>query len=251
MYRRVAPGRPTRAASHETGVIQLPDHDLPRRGLDLRMAFQAKVVVPFHEQLLVDRAVWIVASRAAFAQRLMLEREGPRLLAMALRARLIQLRHRQPARRLSDVAPVRVMAIHTVHAVFHDRMVVRQFEFGVNFEVTLIAACGVLARIDDELAPAPSGRDVFAARTVAGFAAREARPFQIVFVEAPVRTGGEDPRNVRVAIRARLVAHESRAFDFRRGNDRSGQRGTRTQNQARECQDGHGNGGAQPPALLN
>ena len=217
-------------------MILLADDDLACRCLHLGMAFQAKVVIPFDQQLLIDRAMRVMTSRAAFAHRFVFECERPGLVAMALGAGLIELGHRQSARRFLDVAPVRVVAIDTVHPFFHDGMMMRQIELRMNFQMALITARGVLARIYDEFASATSASDVLAARAVTGFTPRHARPFQIVFVKPAMGTGGENPGDVRVAIRASLVPDEYRAFDIRRRDHGAVHCGTRAENQAGETE---------------
>ena len=218
MHGRVTAGRPASAPAHETGVVLLADDDLARHGLHLGMAFQAKVVIPFHKQLLVDRAMWIVARLAAFAERLVFECERPRLIAMALRAGLIELGHRQTSRRFLDVAPVRVVAIDAVHPFFHNGMMMRQVELRMNFQMALVTTRGVFARVHDEFASTAPAGNVLAARAVAGFAPRHARPFQILFVKPAMGTGGKNPGDIRVTIRARPVSDECRALNFRRSD---------------------------------
>src|SRR5439155_501087 len=80
------------------------------------------------EQLGVDRAVRRVANRTALAERFVFEHERPGLLAMALRAGLVQPRHGQSAVRFHDVAAVRVVTLDAVHPVFNHRMMLRQVE---------------------------------------------------------------------------------------------------------------------------
>ena len=75
-------------------MIDLANEQQVRRiRLHLRMASQAKIIVGLDQQLAVDRAMWSVANGAAFTHRFMLENECPRLLAMTLRAGLIEARH--------------------------------------------------------------------------------------------------------------------------------------------------------------
>ena len=67
-------------------MISLTNVEAPRRARYLSVAPEAQVHIALGQQLGVDAAVRIVASRAAFPQRLMLEDKGPGLLAMALGA---------------------------------------------------------------------------------------------------------------------------------------------------------------------
>ena len=92
---KVRPVRCCVAAAAETGpfpkpagsMITLADH---RKG-HLRMAAQAQVQVAAHQHFLVDRPMHLMASRAAFAQRLMLPDKRAALVLMALKAHLIDV----------------------------------------------------------------------------------------------------------------------------------------------------------------
>ena len=55
------------------------------------MAFKAKIRVVLDQQLAIDRSMRVMTDRAAFAQGFMLEDKRARLLAMALRATLVQV----------------------------------------------------------------------------------------------------------------------------------------------------------------
>ena len=91
--RRVASGAVTTSQSQVGRVVRLPDVDLTRRPGRLRVATETEVIVAVQEELGVDRTMRLMANRAAFAQGLVLEDHRARLLAMALRARLVQARH--------------------------------------------------------------------------------------------------------------------------------------------------------------
>jgi hypothetical protein len=104
------------------------------------------------------------------------------------------------------------VALDAVHPAFHHGMVIRQVELRMDFQVALIANGGVLAGIDNELPAPAAARDMLAASAVAGFAARFAGPFQVILVKARVRTGGEDPGNVCVAVGTDLIPNERGAF---------------------------------------
>lgn len=93
MDRGVAAGTPTAAEPEFIRVIFAPNDDLSRadeRALRLSVALEAKIIVAFGEQLGIDRAVRVVADRAAFTQGFVLEDERFALLAMALGAGLIE-----------------------------------------------------------------------------------------------------------------------------------------------------------------
>src|SRR6266404_3409791 len=125
MHRRMAAGAPTSALPQVGRVRSVADVDFSwrhARSLHLRVALEAEVGIAFDEHLAIDRAVRIVANGAAFAQGLMLEDKRPSLLAMALRAILIEPRHGQPARGLGDVGAMRIVALHAIHVAFEDGM---------------------------------------------------------------------------------------------------------------------------------
>ena len=146
---------------------------------------------------------------------------------MATRALLVEPRHRQAtARWLHDVEAMRIVALDAVHLAFADRVVLRQIELSVNFQMTGETCLRIAAGIDDKLGPSTARRDVFAPRTVAGFAARTARHLRRIDVQPRVRAGGENARVVRMAIDTCGVANEMRSFDFRRGYDGTFDRGT-------------------------
>lgn len=198
------------------------------------MTLQAEIVVGLDEHFPINRTVRLMACSAAFAQRFVLEHYRLCLFAMALRTRLIQTGHRQAARRFHDVMTMRIVALHAIHPKLGHRMVGGQIELGVNFEVTLVAALRVLARVHDESSATASHLHMFAAGTVARFAAGHFRPFQIFLVIAPMRTGGKDARDIGVAISADLIADEGGSFNFRWRDDRAINRRARTEKQTCE-----------------
>ena len=64
--RRVTAGAPATAEPQFVSVFDLPDKNPRSQRLLHRVAFETKVVVAFDQHLRVDRAVRIVAGRAAF-----------------------------------------------------------------------------------------------------------------------------------------------------------------------------------------
>ena len=235
MHRRVAAGAVTGAEFQMIGVIFLADYNGAGHRLHLRVTSEAKINVAFEQQFGIDRAVRRMTDGAALAQGFVLEHEWPRLLTMALRAILVQPRHRQSAARFHDVAAVRVMALHTIHPVFYDGMMLRKVEFSVDFKVALKTRRRVFAGIDNELAASAAGLHVLAARPVARFAAGHRRPVQIVLVKSSVGARRKIARDVAVAIGADFVADKMRAFDPRRLDHAAIQRGTGTDEQGRRA----------------
>jgi hypothetical protein len=147
---------------------------------------------------------------------------------MTLTARFVQPRHCQAAARFHDVAAVRVVALHAIHPILDDGMMVRQVELGVRFDMTLKTCRRIFAGIHDQSGAPGAGFDVFAPRPMTGFATGSRRPFQIIPVKPAVSTAREQARNFRVTVRAHLIADVMRAFNLRRFNDRPIQRRTRS-----------------------
>ncbi len=188
--------------------------------LHLGMTSQAKIVVRLDQQLSIDRPVRTVADSATLPHSFMFENKRTGLFAMALSARLIQPSHGQPPSWLHDVASVRVVALHAVHAPFHHRMMPGKVELGLGLEMAIEANRGIFAGINDGFS-APGRLEMFARGPMTGFAAGKTGPFHIILVETRVRTVGKKTRNISVAIDARLVAHERGSLNFRRRHDRS------------------------------
>ena len=136
------------------------------------MAFQAEIVVALGEQSAIHRSMRLMADGAAFAQSFVFPDKRAGLFAVTIRAGFVLTGHRQVCapRGLHDVHPVRIVAVHAIHAVFNDRMMLREIELGVLLQMAIKTGRCVFAGIDDELAAAPAGGDVFAAGAMAAFA---------------------------------------------------------------------------------
>jgi hypothetical protein len=220
--RFVAAGRPAGAALDEIGVRNFTDHKVAGKNvgtLNLQVALEAKIVVALDEELAIDRAVRAMASGAAFAEGFVFVNEGAALFAMALRALFVEAGHGEAAGGLHRVVAVRVVALHTIHVAFDDRMMLRKIEFGMDVDVALETGARIFAGVDDETTATAADADVFAGRAMAGFAAADAREFYVVLVETAVRAEGECLRDVGVTFHAGSVADKMRAGDVRRGDD--------------------------------
>lgn len=248
---RVAPGGPASAKFHVTGVIHIADEkmsDAARcRPLILRMTAKAEIGVAYHEHLGIDGAMHVMADSASFPQSLVFENKWPGLSTMALRAGFVQSRHGESERRFHDVLAVRIMALHAVHLAFNDRVMLREVEFGVDFNVALETGCRVLAGVDDEFSPTATRRYVFAGRAMARFTTLHARQLGGVQTQSRVRTGWKCMADGRVTIQADLVANIGGAFDLRRFHQDAGSRGTRNENQSK-CSGDHKHPNRPPPA---
>ena len=100
----------------------------------------------------------------------------------------------------------------------------RQMELSLRFEMALEAGGCILARVHDEFAAPAADLNVFAAGTMAGFAAALIGPAGAGEMDAAVRTGRELADVVGVAIEARRVANETGPGHFRR-NQHGARRG--------------------------
>lgn len=83
MHRLVAARAPATAALQEARVIPSANEDTIWRSLLLEVAFEAEILVPLNEHLVVYRPVRIVAGGAAFTDRLVLEHEWAALRDVA------------------------------------------------------------------------------------------------------------------------------------------------------------------------
>jgi hypothetical protein len=191
--------------------------------LDLRVAFQAQVRIALDEHLAINRPVRVVAHRATFTHRFVFEHKWPRLLAMTLRAGLVQARHRQAPCPFENVAAMRIMALHAVHSIFQHRMVLRQFEFSVRLQMTLKTGIRRFPGIDDELAASAAGGHVETSRAMTGFAAGASRRRTLFEVDSRMRAGCECPNIIRMTVVTGTIAHKRRSRDFRSVDSRSRQ----------------------------
>jgi len=224
----MAARRPTGAQLEKLSVVCIADVNFTGGdvwSLRLRMAAQAKVRVIVHQQLFIDGTVRVMANRATLAHRLVLKDKGACLGHVTAFTTLVLPSHRQAALRLEDVAPVRIVAIHAIHEAFGDRMMLGQIEFRLDVEMALEAGGRVLAGIDNETSRA-ARPDVFAARTVTGFASALPRHCRIPNMQPGMGAGGKFADNVRMAIGAGLIPDVVRAGNFKRSHDRGRTGGT-------------------------
>ncbi len=198
----------------------------------LCVAFETEIGVALDQHLRVHGAVRLMADHAAFAHGLMLKNMRARLLAVTLCTGFIQPRHRQPTRWLHDVQAVRIMALDAIHLAFDDRVMLRQVEFRVRFQMAGETSCRVFAGIDDELIAPATRLDMQAARPVTGFAPGLPGHFRTFKMNPRVRTGREGTDVIRVAQIAGLITNERSTLNPRRRYDRAPDRRTGTKHDA-------------------
>src|SRR5258708_4544331 len=101
-------------------MVKTADLQPSRSGLLLEVALQAKGLVAFGEQLVIDRAVGVVAGGATFPHSFVLEDEWPPLGGVAAAAGIVELGERG-AHASDGRTLVRIMAIAAAQFAFGDR----------------------------------------------------------------------------------------------------------------------------------
>ena len=219
MHRHVTSGRVTAAQPQGSGVIDLPNDDLPGRSLVLGMAFEAEMVARRRQQPAMDRAMRRMADGASLAQSLVFEHERPVLLSMTGAARGVLARHGQTAGRFQNLRPVRIMAGHAVDPALHKRMMAGQPELRRGMDMTLETGFGLTVRVDNPLRRT-CGR-VAAARTMTRFAAGDRRPVRATAVAPSVGARGKPAALFGVTIGAGRAAHVCGPCDVKRSHHAS------------------------------
>lgn len=187
----------------------------------LGVAFEAEIVVSFHQHLGVDGSMRAMASGAAFAHGLVLIDMHLSLLAVAGDARLVLARHSQASGRLHEIQAVGIVALDAVHLSLGHRMMVGKVELSLGLKMALVAGLRVVAWIGDELAPASARLHVQASWPVAGLTAVERALSILTDLNLRVTAHRKTPGNVGVAFEARLIANEMSPLDMRRNYDGS------------------------------
>lgn len=134
----VASGGPTGPLHQTGGVILRADDNFTAGGLGLKMTLEAKIGAPLDKHLVIDRAVWIVASGAAFANRFVFEYERTALRHVALHA-CFALGHDRSSAPFDGRAAVRIMAVAAGNLSIFDRVMMRRCERGLLVQVALEA----------------------------------------------------------------------------------------------------------------
>ena len=140
-------------------VIGIADENSATCFLFLEVTLQAQRLIALGQHSRVHRAVWRMATDAAFTQRLVLKHERTGLGDVTLEARFVLakqqssaafdlLRQAGPAA-FDRAADVWIVAIGATHFAFQHRMMVRHFESGAHFKVTLEAGLRRSPRIHD------------------------------------------------------------------------------------------------------
>jgi hypothetical protein len=234
MHRRMAPRRPAGAHANQSRVVALANVELPRRARRLGVTPEAEVRIALGEQLGVDAAVRIMAGRAAFPQCRMLKDKGPGLLAMALGTGFIQACHHQAASRFEDVAAMGIVALDAVHLFLQNRVVLGKLEFRLFLAMALEARGRVFPGIDDEFASPAASCHVQACGSVARFAARLPDCASVFQVNPSMGAGGKAAGDAAMAIRASLIADETRPWNSGRRGDGSRSHGARIDQQGND-----------------
>ena len=142
-------GRPAGPARKKKGVIDIADQDRVIHRLPLEVALQAKRLVSFLQQSLVDGAMRRMTDGAAFTDCFVFKNKRPALGAMTLKADVVLTQEGQPATvdmlghacasAFHYVALVRFVTIRATHPAFERGVSMRQLKLRANIEVTLQA----------------------------------------------------------------------------------------------------------------
>jgi hypothetical protein len=216
-------------------VIDIADINLSRCNTlpgHLCVAAETQVYVGLRQHLCINGAVRAMASRATLSQSWVFKHKGPRLLFVTLSAVFIQPGHCQPACRLHDVTPVRIMALHAIHLLFQDRMMLRQVKFPFDRSMALETSRRILSRIGNEFSASATPLNMEASRAVACFATSLPGSIRGFQMNSSVGTGRKNARDFSVALHTRFIAHERCARNIRWRLDRSGDCGARIQHQS-------------------
>jgi hypothetical protein len=155
---------PAGTAAQEGRVGNVTDVDLSGGGVHLGVALEAKIIVPLNEHLVRNRTVRLMTDRAAFPESFVFVDDWPGLFAMTLSAAFVQPCHSRcgaraktsAVRGLENVGSMGIVALHAIHALFENGMMVRKFELRMRLDVTIETGLRLPAGIDDEFsAPAP------------------------------------------------------------------------------------------------
>jgi hypothetical protein len=128
-------------------MIRVADEDATADPLLLEMTLQTQGCVPLVQHPLIHRSVRRVAADAAFAHRFVLEHERTSLRGVTLQAGFVRAQKSEAptfdsllesgAAEFDRISLMRVVTIDTAHLVFQHRVMVWQFEFRPDFQVTL------------------------------------------------------------------------------------------------------------------
>jgi len=207
MNSSVASGAPTPALTKQFGVRAKADEDFAVAALDLGMTFQTEIWVAFHQHFPIDRPVRGMTDGASLTQGFMLEDKRPGLFAVALGAVLVEPSHRQPPCGFKDVGTVRIVALNAIHSPLEDSMMLGQTKLGMRLQMAGETRRRVVSGIYDELSASPAGRNMFAARSMAGFAPSFTGQFRILNVHPAMGAGRKAARDVGMAIVTGLISH--------------------------------------------
>lgn len=138
--------------------------------IGIAMATHTQIGIPSNEHLIVDRTVDLVAGRASFPQREMLDRERTPLLLVTPETRLVHVLHGCGGPGFG-IQAVRIMTVGAGHVPFLHGMVIREIELGFLFHVAGKTRGGISAGIDDLVALAAAGPRVQASRSMTHLAA--------------------------------------------------------------------------------
>lgn len=196
---------------------RLSDVNIPRGRMHLGVTLQAQIVVPLNQHLVIGRTMGLMANRTAFPQGLVFIHHQAGLLSMAGRASIVSSTQAQATFGFKKIETVRIVALNATHPPLGYRMMLRQFEFRLLFQMTIEASLGLFARIDDKFSSATTALHMQTARPMTRFATNPTRHLGVDHAQPGVRAGSKGAGIIRVAVLAGFVAHEGGSFYFREG----------------------------------
>jgi hypothetical protein len=213
----VAASGPASAAWQEASMIAATDLQDPTGGLGLDVALQTESRVALSKHLLIGRTVRTVTGCAALAGCLVLEDPRTGLLGVALNTGLVHAGELRAAA-LGSGSTMRIVAICAAHLAAKHGVSIGKIEGGLHIKVTVHAALGVLAHVDDR-AGTTARFDVLASGPVASFTA-EHRSILTLDQKFGMGRSLEAAGNVLVTLGALLGANKLRPGNPRRSDNR-------------------------------
>ena len=215
-------------------MVDFTNQDLNPRGpgnRDLCVTLETEITISLNQEFGVGRSVRIVASGAAFTQRLMLIDVDPALLSVTGHTGFIDTGHRKSCRRFHNVQSMWIMTLDAVHFSFHHRVVIGQMELALSLQMALKAGLRIVARVGDELPSAAPGCDMETPGSVARLTSMQISRLRSWDLNLGVATHPKRTRNIGMTFEAGLIANETRARHVGRNNHRALNRPARSESE--------------------
>ena len=119
------------------------------------MAPETKIGVARNQHFIVNRSVWVMANRAAFAHGFMLKDKRPSLRGVALATSIVLSEQCGPAA-LDGGTFVRIVAIAATHLAAEDGMAVRELKLSLLVQMTFETNLRGFFRVDNGISRSTS-----------------------------------------------------------------------------------------------